>query len=531
MRGTINDALRELIGAGTRVVGGLLEAVQAVRIRTFRFSQRYLRWRYGIRPDTPILCYGPEIRDYIRQTAARAGKGWVYALTSGSTAEPKRLLYTPGRLRRVKWTFLETFIRACRAFRIRRTSLFAFTVLAEDDSLTSLMVREVKAPGYFATLPSPYRIQAHPAVRGLAVQYGPAAVRLWLLALSNPGVLYATNPSTLVALFDEVSSKWEKSSRLVKDFCRKAETLDPRVYHLARRLVSRGSQRRLELIAHGDSFLPLEVWAPGVEAYTCWTGGYLQPFLDRLERYLPSHRYTRIPMYSMSTETIETVSHFCGPPVAFLPLAPGVLYEFLPEGKADLPGRLRAPDELQAGSVYTLVVSDAYGLRRYQTGDLFLCRGMIRGLPDLQFQRRRGLEYSFTGEKITAEQIGPILQTIRQKFPLEDRFLTCVPSWPPEEPIPHYRLLIVSHNGAQARCDLGEPARWFDELLAAANGEYRSKRETHRLGAVRTQGVRFQDFIAWAGGARHRDTWEAQFKFLPLYTRLWDMSPQRKLSR
>ena len=46
-----------------------------------------------------------------------------------------------------------------------------------------------------------------------------------------------------------------------------------------------------------------------------------------------------IPMYSMSTETLETVGHFENNKVSFLPLASQVLYEFIEEGLDDQPGR------------------------------------------------------------------------------------------------------------------------------------------------------------------------------------------------
>ena len=39
-------------------------------------------------------------------------------------------------------------------------------------------------------------------------------------------------------------------------------------------------------------------------------------------------------MYSMSTETLETVGHFGGNKISFLPLASQVLYEFIEEGSS-----------------------------------------------------------------------------------------------------------------------------------------------------------------------------------------------------
>jgi hypothetical protein len=239
-------------------------------------------------------------------------------------------------------------------------------------------------------------------------------------------------------------------------------------------------------------------------------------------------------MYSMSTETVETLTHFRGNDVAFLPLASRVFYEFIEETKSDQPQNLLNPDQTEPGKTYSLVVSDPYGLRRYQTGDVFLCRGRVNGVPDLTFLRRSDLGYSFTGEKLTATQINIVFERLRAQFPELDaeKFLTCVPSHPTTEPVPHYKVLLISHIAAN-KCNLSyeRVAAKCDELLSEINCEYKNKRVTGRLGPVRlvTAGTRtFAERFAENG------SWETQFKFLPLYRRTWesltgtaDVSPTR----
>jgi hypothetical protein len=161
-----------------------------------------------------------------------------------------------------------------------------------------------------------------------------------------------------------------------------------------------------------------------------------------------------------------------------------------------------------------MVVSDAYGLRRYQTEDLFLCRRKINGLPDLAFVRRRSLEYSFTGEKLTAEQLDTVFDQLRAIYPsfLADQFLTCVPT-ESSKTVPHYQLLILGeklhisdsyHSFIAARCD---------ELLSEINCEYRSKRSSGRLGPIECTHADIRHFAEiFAANC----AWETQFKFLPL---------------
>jgi hypothetical protein len=512
MRALLNDCLRQII-AGIIILLGLGgSGWQRLRIIAFRASQKRLKRRFGVRPDTPVQPYGPEIERVIRNAAQHYGSSASFAMTSGSTGRPKQILYTPRRLLALKLTFSDMFARACYAFRLKRTSLYVFSSFETDTSLTSLLLDENKLPNYLSTLQAPYRIQHHPAIRALVSRYGATAVRLWLLAVSNPGVLYSTNPSTLSTFLDDLACDWPRSSKMIKDWCNAPSSFSPAVHKTFSRLESRGCTKRLKQIALSDGPIPLSLCVPAATAYICWTGGYVQPFLERLALHLPAQKYTLIPMYSMSTETIETLPYFRDHELTFLPIAPGVLYEFLDEA-----GNLIDVDRLKPGELYEMVISDAYGLQRYQTDDLFLCKQMVHNLPDLAFVRRRTLEYSFTGEKLTGDQLSTVFEQLRARYPtlLADRLLTCVPSEPP-----HYKVLLIGERDTN---DHDELAAYCDELLSKLNCEYRSKRSSGRLGGIEVVSVSLKDFIA-----QHR-TWETQFKFLPLIR--FHAKPQRRTQR
>jgi GH3 auxin-responsive promoter len=494
MRGQINDCLRSIIGLAIALAGLISNAVLRLRIVLYAHNQKRLKRKYGINSDTPVLPYGPQIVQSIQTKARRRAR---FAQTSGSTGKAKEILYTKRRLLALKLTFSEMFARACYAFAIKRTSLYVFSSFQTDESLTSLLLDENALPSYLSTLQAPYRVQQHPAIQSLVAEYGSAAVRLWILTISNPGVLYSTNPSTISTFLDELANDWRRSSSLVRDWNNDPRSFSSGVHKIAGRLESRGSTERMKRVAKSHAPLPLLVYAPGVTTYICWAGGYVKPFLDRLAVHLPSTRYRLIPMYSMSTETIETLPYFRGEDVAFFPIGAGVVCEFVEDID------LLEPQQLEPGKLYAMVVSDRYGLRRYQTDDLFLCKRKINGLPDLAFAKRRSLEYSFTGEKLTAEQLSAVFDQLRALYPslLADRFLTCVPSQPAHAP-PHYKVLLVgdarnsgSHQLLATHCD---------EMLSEINCEYKSKRASGRLGPVTFVEVPRQDF-------------PSQFKFLPLY--------------
>ena len=526
MRGALNDGVRWLLGRLIGALGVFFDWIERVRIAAHPFTQRRLRRRFAVTADTPILAYGPQVEAQIAARAAQLGERARYAVTSGSSAAPKRLLYSRGRLMLAKLVFSDVYTRACRAFRLRRRSLFLLSALGDDGSLTARLLAERTGPSALATLQAPYRVQAHPVFAELVERYGATAVRLFLLTAANPGVLYATNPSTLSTFLDSVATDWLGARALALAFVTEPDRLPAALHRVTRRLVSRGASARLAAVAASPTPLPVATWAPGVEAYMTWTGGYVAPFLERVRRHLPADRYRSIPMYSMSTETIETVSHFrVDDPTAFLPLAPGVLYEFLElldEGAPDLAARLLAVDALAPGKAYTLVVSDGYGLRRYQTGDVFLCRRRVGRLPDLVFLRRRGLEHSFTGEKLTAQQASRVFDRARAGLQLPaSTYLTLVPSWPPDEAVPHYRLVVVGER-EPGQGELADLARLCESELEAENAEYRSKVGTGRLGRLRPLALSAERFAQVVGGPRHRASWEAQFKFLPLYRTRWE---------
>lgn len=516
MRAGYNDALRFLIGVVLRAAGALAEVLHRLRARHHRLLWSKMRRRFGIFSETELTTEVPPLDP--------ASDSRRIASTSGTRGSPKLLAYSRRRLAAVRWAFVDSFMRAFRMLGVRRTSMYVFGPAQPDGSLSSMLLSEAGRPSYLATLQAPYRMHCWEPLRPLHEAYGLEAVRLWVLAVSNPGVLYSTNPSTMSIFFDTLEDDWPRCSALVRDCVRTPDKMDPSLAAATRRIASNGYARRLQRIAESPTFLPIDEWAPATRVYSCWTGGYLTPFLDRLESRLPASRFRRVPMYSMSTETIETIPDFRLGDPSFLPIAPGVCCEFLESDAPRAPDQLLSPNELSVGCVYELVVSNAHGLRRYCTGDLFRVERCVGDLPDLRFLRRRGLGYSFTGEKLTGDQALLAYKRLRQSFPdlADDHALTCFPSLQPVEGLPHYRLVLV-YPGQKDPGPVAGLADRFDELLSDVNSEYRAKRSGGRLGPVRLE-------RAGLRGLRERlprgsgPGLDSQFKFLPLYPRLWESS-------
>ncbi len=525
----LNDAVRGALQAAVVLSGQALRVSMWARIATFERTQRRLARRHGIGPDTPILRYGPEVQAAVEAFAARCA-GTRFAFTSGSTATPKKIAFSPARLRRIKQGSFSVAARLFASHPGWRTGLFILASLATDDSLTSLLLDDGPAlPPRALGLLMPGRMLREPSVRALAERYGAAATRLWLLVLANPGLVYSTNPSTLAVFLAHLGGEWERTTALVRDFVRDPQGFEAPVQRVAARVVSRGFGERAARIAAASAPLGLADCVPALRAYCCWDGGYVRPFLEQVRAALPPERVRLVPMYSMSTETVETLSYFDGPVVRFLPVAPGVLYEFLPEETPDDPTQLVPAYALEPGATYSMVVTDPYGLRRYQTEDLFRCEARVGAAPDLRFQRRQGLSYSFTGEKLTDRHLEEAFARLRAETPAlvaEGIQLTCVPSQPAGANVPGY-VLVLAHPARELSVPLDPRvlARRLDALLGEINSELRAKLETGRLAPTRGLVMPY-DRLASRLDPKTRDTaartWESQFKLLPLYRRLWE---------
>jgi len=523
----LNDGIRWLINLALWLLGWLLEAVFWLQIILFFPAQRWLALRLGVSIEHPVRGFGPDVVASIQECfdrLCRSGRAPVWAETSGSTDLPKRMVYTQARIRQSRFLFFASFARLLSRMRVWRRSFFVFAAIRQDHSLTSLLIEDRNLPSRLVCVQAPFHVLTHPEVREAARRYGDTALRLWLLAISNPGMLYATNPSSLVSFFDLILADPMGSTRLCREWLGGRANIPAILRSVYKRVQSRGATARLQLAvewaasddaAAGGLDKLLDAINPGLEVVTCWDGGYVRPFLERLLEMLRATGARFVPMYSMSTETIETLPVFSGDSLSFVPVVPDTLVEFTHIGGK---GTVLKPDALEVGREYSLVVSNPYGLIRYQTGDIFECAGRIFGVPDLRFKRRDGLSYSFTGEKLTGDQVGLAVERIRNKLgPGAPSFAL----FPKALPSPHYELIQIG-GGALGPEPQRELMAQFERELSSINSEYGAKRASGRLAALEYRQVSLQLFAQTLTAHKASETWESQFKFLPLYLREFD---------
>lgn len=301
-------------------------------------------------------------------------------------------------------------------------------------------------------------------------------------ARRNVTLLVAANPATLIGaarLTDELKETlvrdiWDGTltspgpvpSDVEADLTRRVRRPDPR--------------RACELeaiIARTGSLLPKDYW-PDLDLVANWIGGTMGAYLRHYPRLfgdvaVRDHGLTA----SEGRMTMPVNDH---DPAGVLDIMTN-FFEFIPEeeGESPTPTVLLA-DELQEGRKYYILPTTSSGLYRYHIGDVVRCTGFMNQAPLLEFLNKGCRFSSVTGEKLAEAQVVGAVQRGLERLNLAIGDFTLAPCWDD----PPYYVLLVEEN------DLGESemrvrmAEEVDHHLSILNCEYRSRRESMRLGPV-----------------------------------------------
>jgi hypothetical protein len=481
-------------------------------------DQLALAERYRVRDQEPRV-YDDVVRAQIERAAAACREPYELVMTSGTMAQPKQLLYPLSRARVLQRTYMKQVLLACDHAGVDRLAGYFVTNLAPDRSLSALLAR-VRPPRLLRSIALRESLGHVPEAAALAARFSSPAVHVALLALASPSILTAVNPSSLSGLFDRVGRDWLDLREALRALLR-TDLVD--VVRARLGSVVQARHRRLLDLIDASSAPAIRDLVPDLRIVCCWDGGYVQPFLDRLREQLRNvaHFY---PMFSLST---ETVAYEIYPRLSLdggLPIYPGVCYEFLDPNGPAAAAHLCKPWDIDVGRLYEMVVSDAFGLTRYRTGDVFVVLGVQGRVPLLRFMGRAGLSYSFTGEKITAEQLLAVYERVHREHDARGVAFTCLPSAPqaPRGAIPGY--VFVACFEADGALPVSVSAEALDRMLSEMNHEYAAKRASGRLATPRLVVDRYDRLRAAIirSDGRFSASNPEQFKLLPLYQMLWE---------
>jgi hypothetical protein len=223
-----------------------------------------------------------------------------------------------------------------------------------------------------------------------------------------------------------------------------------------------------------------------------WNSASAMLYRPWLEEAMPGVR--KLPFSSTGTEAIVTIPVDEHPSAGPLAVDLG-MYEFVPV--ADQKGSQIEQDaesleywQLEPGQTYSVVISQANGLYRYDVGDRYTVVDFVGAVPRLEFAGRTGIVGSFTGEKLTEQDVHTaVLNALEDTWHTRPVF-SCFPIWA----TPPGYTIAIEWSAELATSHASLLAARIDAELQRLNIEYAEKRRSSRLRPVRVQPVRHGAF-------------------------------------
>ncbi len=437
----------------------------------------------------------------------------MYAITSGTTGEPKNIPVTPTGLNRQAKAqrLLATMVHAAtgslsgRILGIGGPAVEGHGPSGMPFGSASGMILE-GMPGIIR------RRYIVPPVTLTIADYDARYYSIAALALAerNLTAMATANPSTLLRLRQVIVDRWpDLLDDLASGTLRGAGPLDPDCRGALTAALAATGGRAAQLRALGDpSDLTFgDLW-PGLAAVTTWTRGSCGLAVTRLRDVLPETAAVVELGYLASevrgTVAVDTTSGNCVPTLG------DNFFEFVERDAWECGNhQFLTLADLEQGRQYYVFVTTFDGLYRYDMNDIVEVTGMFGGTPCLGFvQKGRGVT-NITGEKLHESQVlESVVAAGEGRVPGGGFFLMLA-----DTPMASYRLYL---EGPLGRAELARLARSVDDTLARLNIEYRSKRASGRLHPVVAQELRAgtgEAYRSYCVGNGQRD---AQFKVMPL---------------
>lgn len=303
--------------------------------------------------------------------------------------------------------------------------------------------------------------------------------------VQNVTAFLACNPSSLILLADQLK---EHSMDLIADIYDgriKTSYLPPKQLRDNFDKFFKPNKKRaieLERIIERDSILlPKSVW-PQTRVISCWKGGPMSFYLEKLPEY-----YGDCPirdfgyMASEGRGSIPVSDNGAGGVLAIT----SHFFEFVAEDDMDSlnPCYLTVGD-LKVGGRYYIFFTTNAGLYRYNIHDLIEVTGFYGNTPVIEFVRKGLGISSITGEKITEEQVLTAFRQVTNQLNLDtiNHFTTEV-----KLSLPPYYVCFVELESRLPHSVEEAFVRLFDQSLRGQNPEYEEKRSSNRLAMPRLE--------------------------------------------
>jgi hypothetical protein len=459
---------------------------------------REIRTPADFRRRVPIRGYDalePYI-DRVRQgdVGALFGRGTgvlMFAMTSGTTNRPKTIPVTRESLRdyREGWTIWGSLAFEAHP-EMLRSGLKPILQIASDwrESVTPSGIPCGAITGLTAQMQNPL-IRHNYCLPPLAARIKDIESKYYVAlrcsVYRDLGATIAANPSTILAiarlgdrekaclirdLFDgTLDRKWRVPAEV-------RSALSGRTRWRRRR-----AARRLEaMVARSGRLYPRDYW-PNLCLLANWTGGTMGAYLRSYPEYFGDRPVRDVGLIASEGRlTIPVEDHT---PAGILDIRHHY-FEFIPEDQIDReePETVEA-HELIEGRHYFILPTTAGGLFRYQIYDLVRCAGFHGKAPLIEFLNKGAYISSITGEKLSEFQVVAAVAEAQRRLGLRLQSFLLLPTWGD----PPYYSLLVEETDLNASRPADRLALEVEAELRRLNVEYENKRDTQRLGPIRTR--------------------------------------------
>jgi hypothetical protein len=416
----------------------------------------------------------------------------MFAATSGTTGEPKFIPITETSYRLFGKYWDHTWSNVSReAPKAAEGKVLYFPGDPEEGYFGNIPYGAITAKAYEqqsriakSLYPYPYQICK---IKDYQLRY----YTIMRIAIENEISLVAmANPSTINTLFRVAQ---EKRKEIIEDIrnghLRNAEQIPEKLREMIQKRIRPNPKRarELEIIyeKYGD-FLPRDYWK-SLSAIICFSSGPLQLYLKSLTKWVG-----HIPIFDIGLLASESRFSF---PLGSLQHQDGCcltietnFFEFIPEDQIDEPHpQVLTLDQCQRGKRYFILTTNYSGLYRYHISDLVEVTGFYKKVPLITFCNKGKHFSNITGEKITEFQITSAVRIAVEKTGFHIDSFTCCLHW--DDTLPYYSIL-KGPNPIEDIEILQQFIDHVDEALMNMNIEYRSKRQSSRLGPLTLKIVR-----------------------------------------
>jgi hypothetical protein len=411
-------------------------------------------------------------------------KLWMFALTSGTSGEPKFIPVTGEFFREYRrgwhyWglaTYMDHFDLTWK-WTLQLTSNW-------QEFFTEGGIPCGQISGLAAESAPPISRTVFLLPKWLVKIHDANARRYMALRLSiqspKVGMIITANPSTLVE-FARLADRRKDS--LIRDLYDGSLADDVQIpaevrRRLAPRLQKRHPRRARELeaiVERCGTLYPREFW-PGMRVLGVWTGGTVGAYLPRLTEYYGDPVFRD---HGLSASEGRMTIPFCDGTCAGMLDYQTSYFEFIPEEEHESarPTVLEA-HELERDRKYYIVLSTSSGFFRYDIHDLVRCVGFEGSAPLLEFLNKGSGFSNITGEKISEFQAVAAVKSSFAEMELPFEQFTMAPVF--GDP-PGYVVLLEKPLPDSRRTEL---AGKINEHLSRLNSEYQSKLASGRLRPV-----------------------------------------------